>query len=138
MEQPFPFASDSHGLRPSFVNQTLTLPAEMLIGLCRHAAPPKLVPQRLPPSTRHNPEIGIMTQLVLSYERETFLDDNPARIDGGYGRQVHHVELSLTFSAAVGSGYHMLQPLGTDSSAGQRVRAVFDPVDPSCLLRSRA
>ncbi len=79
-----------------------------------------------------------MTQLVLSYERETFLDDNPARIDGGYGRQVHHVELSLTFSAAVGSGYHMLQPLGTDSSAGQRVRAVFDPVDPSCLLRSRA
>jgi len=60
-----------------------------------------------------------MTQLVLSYERETFLDDNPARIDGGYGRQVHHVELSLTFSAAVGSGYHMLQPLGTDSWAGQ-------------------
>src|SRR2546422_11776810 len=64
MEQPFPFASDSHGLRPSFVNQTLTLPTEMLIGLCRHAAPPKLVPQPLPPSTRHNPEIGIMSELM--------------------------------------------------------------------------
>jgi hypothetical protein len=51
---------------------------------------------------------------------------------------VNHLEPSLTFSAAIGSGYHMLQPLGTDSSVGQRVRAVFDPVDPSCLLRSRA
>jgi len=28
-----------------------------------------------------------MTPLVLSYERQTFLNDNPARIDGGYGRQ---------------------------------------------------
>ena len=79
-----------------------------------------------------------MTQLVLSYKRETFLDDNPARIDGGYGRQVNHVEPSLIFSAAIGSGDHMLQRLGTDSSVGQRVRAVFDPVDTSCLLRSRA
>jgi hypothetical protein len=57
-----------------------------------------------------------MTQLVLSHERETFLDDNPARIDGGYGRQVNHLEPSLIFSAAIGSGYHMVQPLGTDSS----------------------
>ena len=79
-----------------------------------------------------------MTPLVLSHERETFLDDDPARIDGGYGRQVNHLEPSLIFSAAIGSGYHMVQPLGTDSSVGQRVRAVFDPVDPSCLLGSRA
>jgi hypothetical protein len=28
-----------------------------------------------------------MTPLVLSYESQTFLNDNPARIDGGYGRQ---------------------------------------------------
>jgi hypothetical protein len=78
------------------------------------------------------------TMTQLSYERETFVDDNPARIDGGYGRQVNHLEPSLIFSAAIGSGYHMLKPLGTDSSAGQRVRTVFDPVDPSCLLRNRA